>query len=327
MNYTLEKYDFRNYLLAELKDTKQDEFIFWKNTIPVPVDLIYTMFEKRGLLLKKYLDHIGAACLYAFAVKAEGRDWQAELARQPTKDNRPQVEEIRRLLKKYFDRSGVGEMLKQLAEILLLNDFVTDEEALAQSLCHDGRKYKRLYLHSQIKDVIRDSFPDILSCIAVSNGDMFSNVVTDELHVYRMGFADAFSPIFNKLIDFVLDHSETGRKSYSSASAYTVTDVGVYEVQEPPAFYGKVSDGSIWEPVYKDSVTGYVINSNHPFFGWVRSKGPDAEEIFVSMIAAMAQFENDIMKVSDRTVVERFRQDVSRSLRLQTETVMNEKGA
>ena len=325
MNYTLEKYDFRNYLLAELKDTRQEEFIFWKNTIPVPVDLIYTMFEKRGLLLKKYLDHIGAACLYAFAVKKDGGDWKAELARQPTKDNRPQVKELSRLLKKYYDRSGVANMLKQLAEILLLNDFATDAEALAQSLCHDGRKYKRLYLPSQAKAMIGQSFPDILSCIAISNGDMFSNVVCDELHVYRMGFADAFSTIFNKLIDFVLDHSETGRKSYSSASAYAVTDIGVYEVNEPPASYGKVSDGSIWEPVYKDSVTGYIINSNHPFYGWIRSKGPEAQEIFVSMIAAMAQFENDIIKDSDKTVVERFRQDVSRNLRLQTEAVMTEK--
>lgn len=325
MNYTLEKYDFRNYLLTELKDTRQDEFIFWKKTIPVPIDLIYTMFEKRGLLLKKYLDHIGAACLYAFAVKKEGGDWKAELARQPTEDNRPQVEKISRLLKKYYDPSGVGKMLKQLAEILLLNDFTTDATALAQSLCHEGRKYKRLYLHSQIKDILRKSFPDVLSRIAVSNGDMFSNVVCDELHVYRMGFADAFSTIFNKLIDFVLDHSETGRKSYSSASAYTVTDIGVHQVEAPPVSYGKVSDGSIWEPLYKDSVTGYLINSSHPFFGWVRSKGPEAEEIFVSMIATMAQFENDIIKESDRTVVERFRQDVSRNLRLQTEAGMNEK--
>src|ERR1700748_1909446 len=82
-----EKYNFRNYLLAELPDTRQEDLIFWKKTIPMPVDLVYEIFEKRGILLKKYLEHIGAAALFAYALQKEGRDWKTELGEQPPRGN------------------------------------------------------------------------------------------------------------------------------------------------------------------------------------------------------------------------------------------------
>lgn len=320
MNYSLEKYDFRQYLLKTLKDTRLDELIFWKNTIPMPVDLIYNIFEKRGILLKKYIDHLGAACLCGYSIRKEGGKWRDELAQQPTKENIPQKAEITNRLKRHWTASKVSEMLGELAGVLLLNDYQTDEQTLAESLCHDGRKYKRLYLPPQLESIVRQYFPEVLECISLSNNDMFSNVVADELHIYRMGFADAFSGIFNKLIDFILEHSGDN-KNYSSASAFYVTDDSIGQVQEAPAQYGRVSDGSMWEPIYSSSGTGLLVNSYHPFAEWARSKGPATEEVFNRMLREMAQLENEILKESDRNIIQRFRQDLSRNLRLEAEAI------
>jgi hypothetical protein len=320
MNYSLEKYDFRNYLLETLKDTRQEELIFWKNTIPMPVDLIYNIFEKRGILFKKYIDHIGAACLYGYSIKKEGGKWLDQLAQQPTDKNIPNKIALTTLLKKHLGPSMVVDMLQKLAETLLLNDYNTNEETLVESLCHDGRKYKRLYIPPLLKSIVREDFPDVLECISLSNNDMFSNVVADELNIYRMGFADAFSGIFNKLIDFILDHSGSN-KNYSSASAYIVSDDTRGLAQDAPAHFGRVSDGSMWEPVYSSSRTGYLINSHHPFVEWSRAKGPDAEEIFTRMIGEMARLENEMLKESERNIIERFRHDLSRNLRLETEAI------
>jgi hypothetical protein len=147
---------------------------------------------------------------------------------------------------------------------------------------------------------------------------MFSNVVADELHIYRMGFADAFSGIFNKLIDFILNHAD-GKRSYSSASTYAVVDDTIGLAEEASAVYGRVSDGSMWEPAYSASRTSCIINSHHPFAEWARNKGPEAEEILSRLIAGMAKLENESIKESERSIFEKFRQDLSRNLRLETE--------
>ena len=322
MSYMLEKYDFRNYLLDKLPDTRQEELIFWKNTIPMPVDLIYGIFEKRGILLGKYLEHIGAACLLAYALEKEGEDWVSQLANQPTKENRPQVPRLKQLFSRHFSGSRVLTMLQRLAEALLLNDFTTNEDALAEALCHDGRKYKRLYLPASLKPVIDEYYPKIRRYIAVSNADMFSNVVADELKIYRMGFADAFSGIFNKLIDFILDHATPGQKSYSSASAFRViSNNPAPEKTYSNGIYGKVSDGSIWEPVYRDSRTSFVLNPKHPFCDWLKSKGPAAEEVIAEFIRVMAVLENETINDRERLVLETQRSQVSRALRLRAEEI------
>ncbi len=87
--YIIDKYDYKKYLLSELPDTRQEDLIFWKKTIPMPVDLVYEIFEKRGELFSLYLHHIGAVVLYACSAmpwkKTEGTgsmNWLDNLQRK-----------------------------------------------------------------------------------------------------------------------------------------------------------------------------------------------------------------------------------------------------
>lgn len=315
--YTLDKHDFKKYLLKELHDTRQEDLIFWKSRVPMHVDLIYDLFEKRGILFSLYIHHIGAAFLYAWIMREEGENWPLLLTGQPNmKNDKTQITEK---FKNYATLSGVAPLLVELSELFLLENFRVDEEALALALCHQGKKYERLYIPAVIRDKINALFPDLLSHIALKNWDMFSNVVADELHIYRMGFADAFAGIFNKLIEYVLFNSGKSKKGYTNASGLKITQEKETADITPVITYGMVQDGCIWEPVYKDAKTTFVLNKLHPFASQLKKAGPEAEEILARLLAVMAEKENEIIRSGDKRLIEIFRQDVSRELRIQAE--------
>jgi hypothetical protein len=316
-DYTLDKYDFKKYLLNQLHDTRQEDLIFWKKNIPMPVDLIYEIFEKRGVLLNRYIHQIGAAYLFAWIARKEGHDWSVMLALQPTKRN--DKAQTRDSFRQYAEASGVTGLLAQLSEMFLLENFKTDEGALAEALCHEGRKYERLYIPPVIREKINVLFPELLHHMALKNWDMFSNVVADELHIYRMGFADAFAGIFNKLIEYILRNSGSSKKGYSNVSGLKIYQEKEMTESKPVIVYGLVQDGCIWEPVYKDARTTFVLNKMHPFASQIKKAGQDAQEIISRLIAVMAEKENELIRPGDKRLIEIFRQDVSRELRIQAE--------
>lgn len=327
IEYTLDKIDFKKYLINHLPDTRQEDLIFWKNNIPMPVDLIYNIFERRGILLSKYLDHIGAAYLYAYSLKKQQENWIEGLSLQPTKGNIQTKGYLRTLFKNHMEESGVEKLLAELSEMLLIESYTTDNKSLVEALCHEGRKYKRLFIPYVIKERVMETFPELLNYIAVSNHDMFSNVVADELKIYRMGFADAFTGIFNKLIDFILRNSSENKRKYASTSGIKIVqekdkneNVSNIEIS-----YGYVSDGSIWEPKYTHSKSTYILNSQHPFCDMVRKKSNSTEEMIVKLISVMAARENEMLKDAQRKIIEDFRQDVSRELRTICEKELTDK--
>ncbi|WP_374163809.1 hypothetical protein [Arcticibacter sp. MXS-1] len=314
--YTLDKYDFKRYLLNQLPDARQEDLIFWKKTIPIPIDLIYAIFESRGSLLSKYIHHVGAAYLFSWIAREEGRDWVEELSSQPTAQNdKFQLVEI---FKKFGDKSGIANLMSELAEMFMLENFRADEFSLAEALCHKGRKYERLYIPPQVRQKVQAVFPELLQHIAISNGDMFSNVVADELKVYRMGFADAFTGIFNKLIEYILANTNS-KKGYSNVSSLSIVQEEGPHYEKAEVSYGVITDGSIWEPVYSNARTTFVLNKMHPYADEIRKAGPIAETLLAKLISVLAEKENEIIRLNDKRIIEVFRQDVSREMRLRAE--------
>lgn len=316
--YTFDKYEYKRYLLETLTDCRQEDLMFWKKTIPMPVDLIYTIFEKRGVLFKKYLDHIGAAYLYAFICHGTDADWPEALNAQPTELNLKHKNELTQKLALYLNASAICTLLSEFAELLLLENYHPNETDFADALCHDGRKYKRLWLPPIFREKIKERFPALLQHMSKSNWDMFANVVADELCIYRMGFADAFTGIFNKLIEFVLLLSSGAEKGHyiSNAIDLKISQTGNPKQQQAEVVYGAVSDGSIWEPVYQNGRTTFIFNDLHPYCNHIRKQKQDAEKVLSTLIAVMAEKENEIVRQSDKKLIEIFRQDISRELRI-----------
>ncbi|MBT0812969.1 hypothetical protein KIH41_16905 [Litoribacter ruber] len=323
--YTLNKYDFKKYLLAELPDTRQEELIFWKKTIPMPVDLIYNIFDFRGELFAKYIDHIGAAYLYMHMLKSTGKAYRTEMETQPTKSNRVKETSLRNHFIEGLKDTDIRRMMGEMADILMLSGYNPEPERFLEAICHEGKKYKRLYLPKQMREIITRYNPELLESIGLSNWDMYSNVVADVLKIYRMGFADAFSGIFNKLLEFIIRHSgsSTARGNYSSAAGLKIIqDDAGHALNEPEPIYGRISDGSIWEPRYSNAKSAYIINKHHPFIHLLKSNSYNSEEIIREFISSLAEIENETIRDTERLIIENLRNDLSRKLRIKAEEFM-----
>jgi hypothetical protein len=323
-NYTLNKYDFKNYLLKELPDTKQVDLIFWKKTIPMPVDLIYGIFDKSGELLKKYIDHIGAAFLYSYIHRTLGKNWTKAIEEQPTKANKTTKDDLYDLIDNYINQSGIKGMTKEMADLLLLNNYEISSIRIFDALCHEGRKYKRIYIPVALRSIINKYDNQLLNHIALSNWDMFSNVVADELKVYRMGFADAFSGIFNKLLDFILMFSALGRKGAINASDYRIVRVQDRTDRDLRAVYGPILDGCVWEPRYVNGQCSFILSDSHPYCDYIRQQGTIAEKFLIEFAFYLSEIENETIRDSDKKVIEILRQELSRKLRVKAEDMVTE---
>ena len=317
--YILDKYDFKKYLLKNLEKTRQQDLIFWKNTIPMPVDVVYDMFAERGELFSLYLDHIGAACLLSYARKCEGGQWHQEIVGQPGKESRKKRNEFLELFKKYLASSPLPKLLDEMAGMLMLADYRPEEERFVEALCHNGKKYDRLYLPVKFRNLIDAWFPELLEYIAVRNNDMFSNVVADQLKIYRMGFADAFAGMFNKLVDFIIDNNDSGNTLSSNASSVKLIHLKVPPVAGLSISQDKVKDGSLWGISYGNSTNNYTLNASHPFYDWIKSGALSAEQVFAAMIECLASIEGGTFSPYDVKLLETHRVELSRRLRLKAE--------
>ncbi len=153
---TLNKIDFKKYLLEKLPDSRQEELIFWKKGIPLPIDLVYRIFDQRGELIKSYLDHISTAYLYSEILKKENKNWIAEINLLPSISKQKSGSELKQLYKKYLIKSNVIGIAQELANNLNVVEYDFTFENFLFSICHEGRKYKRLYLPLKIKETIKD---------------------------------------------------------------------------------------------------------------------------------------------------------------------------
>ncbi len=316
---TLNKHDFKKYLLEKLPDSRQEELIFWKKGIPLPIDLVYRIFDQRGELLKIYLDHLSAISLFTYSEKIETSKYELEVSNLPCAENKKHKHKFADQFKKHHLNSKISNLISVLADKLFVVEYNFNEDNYFNAICHEGRKYKRLYLPQKIKEDIKNYDSELLKIVGVSNGDMFGNIVADELGVYRSGFSDAFASIFNKLLDFILERTNDKQISVSAASKIKIS-----QVEEPEAPYlnfnsGKIEDGSLWEPKYTNAKSSFILNSKHPYYELINNK--TGIEVLVDIVSQSALIESETIRDATSKILETYRQDISRNLRLIAEKI------
>jgi hypothetical protein len=316
---TLNKHDFKKYLLEKLPDSRQEELIFWKKGIPLPIDLLYKIFDQRGELLKIYLDHLSAVLLYSYSAKIESSNYELEINNLPSSENKKHKIKLEDQFHKYYLKSKISNLTNVLAERLFVVEYNFTKDDYFTAICHEGRKYKRLYLPIKIKENFKTCDSELLKIVGVSNGDMFGNIVADEFGVYRSGFSDAFAAIFNKLLDFIIE-----RTNEKQISASTASKIKISQVQEPEAPYlkfnsGKIEDGSLWEPKYTDAKSSFILNSKHPYYELINNK--TGIEVLVDIVSQAALIESETLRDTTSKILETYRQDISRKLRLIAEKI------
>ena len=316
---TLNKHDFKKYLLEKLPDSRQEELIFWKKGIPLPIDLVYRIFDQRGELIKIYLDHLSAVSLYSYAAKSESSNCDLEINNIPSAENKTKEKKLSEQFYKYYLKSKISDLTNVLAERLYVVEYKFTQSNYLAAISHEGRKYKRLYLPLKIKESIKIYDSELLKIVGISNGDMFGNIVADELGVYRSGFSDAFAAIFNKLLDFILEKSDGKLIGNSSASNIRISQVSEPEISYSNINTGKIIDGSLWEPKYLNAKSSFILNSKHPYYELISNK--TGIEVLVDIVSQSAIIESETVREATSKILETYRQEISRKLRLMAEKI------
>jgi hypothetical protein len=180
---------------------------------------------------------------------------------------------------------------------------------LMAALSHKGKKYERLYLPKSIRALLKEHVPSVLDKIATGNGDMFGNVIADDVGLYRAGFGDALSALFNKLLDYkiekcggIIGEESTVRLRFGGDISSSIGDRVIHV---------RTSDGSLWEPFF-DGDTKIKLNPSHSFYSAISdSKGPVA--IF-QLLLKMAEIEANSQTSKELQLREDFRLHLSRQL-------------
>jgi hypothetical protein len=195
MSYVFDSIDFKNYLLESSITFRVEGLCVWVNKIPIPVDLFDQMFNDSSRYFKVYLDHVMGAVLLGSAIHHKVIigfslvDFPSGAIVDKNKNLLLNV--LKKELKDNFQ--VYDNFVSDISDDLGIRGYQIQEVSLIDALSHQGKKYMRIYCPIEIKDRIKESFPEVMKGFSLSNGDMFGNVIADDLGVYRSGFNDALA--------------------------------------------------------------------------------------------------------------------------------------
>ncbi|MGG6134527.1 hypothetical protein ACQV2E_01450 [Pantoea allii] len=302
MTYHYELADFKRYLHEKNPNYRVDGLIFWQNRIPLPIDLFNKIFDESDLIVKDYIYQIVASLLIHIEKVSFENTFIFKVDNLPNEKLKQHEEKLFEWVNEHFQpTSNISMLGYEFAEILGLCEFVFLPEKVSAALTHQGKKYTRLYMPTQI----RDKVINISQCetIGQDNTDMFGNIIADRYNIYRSGFSDALAIIFNALLEFRILCTAKGDKLPTfRVITPAITDVDVR--------FGKTLDGSLWEPGY-DEDHFIVINSEHPV---MRHLLQDESKNLAEFLFFMGQYENSQFSDQNKKFIENMRQSISRSL-------------
>jgi len=301
MSYQYDLADFKRYLNDRNPKYRIDGLIFWQNRIPLPIDLFNRIFNESSQIVSDYVYQVAASAVTYSNRDSFEKAMAVEVADLPKGDLKQQVDALEEWLnRKLPESSSVVRMCYEVADLLGLDNFTFSIDKVTDALLHQGKKYVRLF----IPEEVRTKLNLVPGCeyVGTANTDMFGNIIADRYNIYRSGFSDALSIIFNALLEFRILCS--GRGEHLQQLSVMPPLVGDIDIR-----LGKTRDGSLWEPGYEDD--HYVtLNGEHPL---VRDLSEGQSKPLAELLFYMGKFENEQFSDEAKKLVENFRQDVSRS--------------
>lgn len=310
MKYVFDNPSFKKYLLSEEGRFKADGLSIWFNMIPIPLDLFDDFFDAWREYFRLYLDH-----LMASIVLADNTDklyiYELNFKDLPSgKLSLSVTDELRKIINDSLVSNPKYQLMADdISTVLGVEDYSCDACALLKALAHQGKKYDRIFIPKYICTIIAESIPAVLDKIATGNGDMFGNVVADGIGLYRAGFGDALSALFNKLLDYKIEKCAglLGQENTVSLRFGGSNDANIDDC----VIHGRTSDGCLWEPFF-DGELKIKLNPNHNFYSVISdSKDPTA---LLQLLLTMAHIESNSMTNRELELREDYRINLSREL-------------
>ena len=302
MSYQYDLADFKRYLNEKNDKYRVDGLIFWKTTIPLPIDLFNRIFNESDQIVTDYVYQVVASAVAFSNLDSFESALGVAVTDLPKGDLKKKTLLLQEWLTEHLpNNSAVTLMAYEIADILGLDGFILSIDKVAASLQHQGKKYARIFMPTEVRNLFNKISG--IDSVGQDNTDMFGNIIADRYKIYRSGFSDALVAIFNGLLDFRILCS--GRGVHLNNFRVITPLVENIDVR-----LGKTTDGSLWEPGYEDD--HYItLNSEHPL---VRCMSEDESKPLAELLFFLGEFESRQFSETNKKLIENLRQSVSRSL-------------
>lgn len=287
---------------------RSDTDVFWHNRIPVPAVLVKTVFFSGEKYLKNYCAHLLSGIV--LALSDISNELESELFGKFPDPEAVKNDSIRGTLVAYYNECQNIENFKdfenQFTKLCGMGAFELSADEMLQTLSHKGKKYDRIYIPDIVQQMIQNKFPKVLNLLSGGNGDMFGNIVADDLNIYRSGFADAFAAIFNRYLEFkFVEFPDVDPRSahHGQMERISVSNIGGIK----PVDY---ADGSLWSPnLEQGGLIGVEIEKDNPIWNL------EPEEQIRLLILALSKEEMSIFNEEKKQAVEELRFKTSSTLK------------
>jgi len=300
--------DFLSYCTTSHNSMRVDGEVFWFNKIPVPIVLVKKVFFSMDVILKSYSNHLLSALSLALYELSQSEQ-HGLFADFPDPDAL-RIKQADGSIQAAWEFCQGIQLFKQFEQTLgLLTGLPNTELSLAEferSLSFKAKKYDRLYFPESIKVELLRDFPKALDFLTRAKGDFFGNVIADDLSIYRAGFGDAFSGVFNHYLDFKFDRFprlDPREAVVGHFEDLTVKGMGSVKLVD-------YADGQLWDPFLQhEGGVGVEVDKNHPVLDL------PAEDQLMCLLLSLAKEEMAIFDDSLKEAIESFRFRVSHTLR------------
>ncbi|MDC1211373.1 hypothetical protein N8087_05565 [Porticoccaceae bacterium] len=310
MKHVFDHPGFKKYLLTEEGKFKEDGMSIWFNMIPIPLDLFDRFFDSWRDYFALYLDHLMVSIILANNIN-ELTAMELSFDDFPTDGlSLESIDDLKTIIANSLNSDSTYQLVGQeISNTLGVEGYIIELSALMNALAHKGKKYERLFMPRFVRTLISRYYPRALDKVATRNGDMFGNIIADGIGLYRAGFGDALSALFNKLLDYKIDKcsgiislENSVKLRFESSTDCSIDD----RVLHIPS-----SDGCLWQPFFDGDVK-MKLNPNHPFYKTIADSG-NPQAIF-QMLLKLSEFERNSSSNRELELLENFRRNLSRGL-------------
>ena len=308
--------EFISYCEERSSTLRMEKEIVWYNQIPIPSLLVKTIFYKADEFLELYFSHLLTALTLALSElssRSEADSFHSYPDPSYLKMNRNHMEsnwaEVQNLDLFKDIESQLSVLLLSRSAVLTLNNYMS-------CLNHKGKKYERLFIPTILREQIDKRAPKTRNYLKGSNGDFFGNIIAEKLNIYKAGFSDAFSGLFNKYLEFKLElysHIDPRIANQGQTANKRIGKIGMLK----PVEY---CEGNYWDPILgQGGNIDAEIDFNHEFHGI-----SDGSKISLLLLALSHE---EMLTFSDvkKYTIEEFRYRVSKRLIEYSLTFTNDK--
>lgn len=309
-----ERYSFPDFIaFCGERDSSflSDGEIYWCKKIPIPSILAKRLFFSADIFLKEYTFHLLSAVALALHDLKNTNEKMFHLF--PSREERIKNDVALRSIWNECQTIAVFKDFEgHLSQLCGIGKFELSLDDFLISLDHNGKKYDRLFYPDIVKKLINSNFPKVTIFLDKAKGDMFGNIVVDKLNIYRSGFSDAFSGLFNEYLNFKFEYFPEVNPMNASNGQTEIVSIPKIGKLTPVEY----ANGNFWEPTMQQGgAIGVDLAKNHP----VSLLDPQLQ--LNLLLLALSQEEMKIFDPDLKVKIEEFRFRVSVSLKSFTKSI------